>query len=218
MNKNLKFALIGNGGHARVIRDIARLNNMGIAVVVVPDQELAHSSDSSDLMSETCFIQLTNSREHVLLNGVGPIPSESRNVSVVQRWTAAGYRFAKLIHPSALIAADVQLSEDAQVMASVTVQPGVKIGPTVILNSGCTIDHDCEILCGAFVGPGAILCGGVRIGRNVFVGASATILPNVTVGDSAIVGAGAVVTSDVLEGQTVVGNPATLLTHRKPHC
>lgn len=48
----------------------------------------------------------------------------------------------------------------------------------------------------------------IEIGRNVWIGGGAIVLPGVRVGDDAIVGAGAVVTRDVPAGATVVGNPA----------
>jgi acetyltransferase-like isoleucine patch superfamily enzyme len=49
---------------------------------------------------------------------------------------------------------------------------------------------------GASIGSGAVILGGVRIGR------------------AAVVGAGAVVTRDVAPGSTVVGNPARALASR----
>ena len=48
----------------------------------------------------------------------------------------------------------------------------------------------------------------VSIGANVWIGGGAIILPGVRIGDDALVGAGAVVTRDVPPGATVVGNPA----------
>jgi len=48
----------------------------------------------------------------------------------------------------------------------------------------------------------------VRIGRNVWIGAGAIILPGVKIGDDALVGAGSVVTRDVPDRATAFGNPA----------
>lgn len=54
----------------------------------------------------------------------------------------------------------------------------------------------------------------ISLGRNVWIGGGAILLPGVRVGDDAIIGAGAVVTKDVAAGETVVGNPARpLATH-----
>ena len=48
----------------------------------------------------------------------------------------------------------------------------------------------------------------VEIGEDVWVGGGAIILAGIRIGSRAIVGAGSVLTRDVAEGATVVGNPA----------
>jgi acetyltransferase-like isoleucine patch superfamily enzyme len=48
----------------------------------------------------------------------------------------------------------------------------------------------------------------VVIGDNVFLGYGAIVLPGVRIGDGAIIGAGSVVTKDVLPFSIVAGNPA----------
>jgi maltose O-acetyltransferase len=48
----------------------------------------------------------------------------------------------------------------------------------------------------------------IRIGSNVWIGGGAIVLPGVKIGDDAVIGAGSVVTRDVAKGATVVGNPA----------
>ncbi len=51
----------------------------------------------------------------------------------------------------------------------------------------------------------------VHIGANVWIGGGARILPGIRVGHDAIIGAGSVVTKDVPPGARVVGNPARVL-------
>ena len=48
----------------------------------------------------------------------------------------------------------------------------------------------------------------ISIGNNVWIGMGAKILPGVRIGDNAIVAAGAVVTKDVPADTTVMGVPA----------
>jgi maltose O-acetyltransferase len=52
----------------------------------------------------------------------------------------------------------------------------------------------------------------VVIGDRVFVGAGAIILPGSRIGDDSVVGAGAVVRGDVPPGSLVVGNPAKVVS------
>jgi maltose O-acetyltransferase len=51
----------------------------------------------------------------------------------------------------------------------------------------------------------------VVIGNRVFVGAGAIILPGSRIGDDSIIGAGAVVRGDVPPGSLAVGNPASVV-------
>ena len=55
----------------------------------------------------------------------------------------------------------------------------------------------------------------VTIGNHVWIGAGATILPGVKVGDGAVVAAGSVVTRNVAPFSIVAGNPARFLKTRE---
>jgi len=55
----------------------------------------------------------------------------------------------------------------------------------------------------------------VVIGDRVFVGVGAIILPGTRVGDDSIIGAGAVVRGDIPAGSMVVGNPAKVVSDVK---
>lgn len=56
-----------------------------------------------------------------------------------------------------------------------------------------------------------ITCRPVHIGKNAWIGAGATILPGVRIGDNAVVGAASVVTRDVPADTIVAGNPAKVI-------
>ena len=51
----------------------------------------------------------------------------------------------------------------------------------------------------------------VHIGKNVWIGAGAILLPGVRVGDGTVIGAGSVVTKDLPSGVVAVGNPCRVL-------
>ncbi len=54
----------------------------------------------------------------------------------------------------------------------------------------------------------------VSIGKHVWIGTGAIILPGVKIGDYAVVGAGSVVNRHVAEGAVVAGNPAKIVKFR----
>ena len=85
--------------------------------------------------------------------------------------------FAILRHPSAIIASDVQIGEGTVIMAGVIIQPSCKIGKHVILNTSCTVDHDCIIEDFAHIAPGVHLCGGVHVGEGALMGVGSCAVP-----------------------------------------
>lgn len=116
---------------------------------------------------------------------------------------------ANAIHPSAVIDPSANIAQQAvMVAANVTINPLASVAAGAICNTGCIIEHECIVGEFAHIGPGAVLCGNVKIGDGTFVGANAVIRQGVTVGKNAMIGAGAVVVKDVPDGVTVVGVPA----------
>jgi sugar O-acyltransferase (sialic acid O-acetyltransferase NeuD family) len=113
------------------------------------------------------------------------------------------------IHPSAVIDSSVTVAENGvMIAANATINPLASIAAGVICNTGCIVEHECVVEAFAHIGPGAVLCGNVKIGAGTFVGANAVIRQGVTVGKNAMIGAGAVVVKDVPDNVTVIGVPA----------
>jgi acetyltransferase-like isoleucine patch superfamily enzyme len=86
-----------------------------------------------------------------------------------------------------------------------------QIGDSVILNTGCIIDHQTMVGEGAHICPGVRVAGRVKIESGAFLGIGSTVIPKVIIGCEAIVGAGAVVIGDVDAMATVVGVPARVV-------
>jgi len=113
------------------------------------------------------------------------------------------------IHPSAVIDPSVTLAPNGiMVAANTVINPLAKIGVGAICNTSCIIEHECIIGDFAHIGPGAVLCGNVKVGNNTFVGANAVVRQGITIGNNAMIGAGAVVVKNVADNTTVTGVPA----------
>lgn len=113
------------------------------------------------------------------------------------------------IHPAAVIDPSAAIAGNGvMIAANATINPLAAIGTGAICNTGCIIEHECVVGAFAHIGPGAVLCGNVKIGDGTFVGANAVIKQGITVGKNAMIGAGAVVLKDVPDDITVIGVPA----------
>ena len=122
-----------------------------------------------------------------------------------------GSQFATAIHSSAIISPRAAVGEGTVVMPNVSVNVHGNIGRHVILNTNCSIDHDCVIEDFVHISPNAALAGGVKVGEGTQVGIGACVMQNVTIGKWATVGAGAVIIRDVPDYAVVVGNPGRVI-------
>ncbi len=113
------------------------------------------------------------------------------------------------VHPSAEIDSSATIAANAvMIAAGAVINPLAKIGVGAICNTGCIIEHECVVNDFAHIGPGAILCGNVKVGSRSFIGAGAVVRQGITIGNNAMIGAGAVVVKDVPDNTTVMGIPA----------
>ena len=143
-----------------------------------------------------------------LANGIGTVGQPARRIKAFEMGKAAGFTFATLAHPSAVIAADVELGEGSQIMAGAILQPGTTVGVNSIINTRASVDHDCRVGAHVHIAPGVTLCGEVVVGDASFVGAGATVVKGVRIGCDCIVGAGALLRATLPDGMVVAGVPA----------
>jgi sugar O-acyltransferase (sialic acid O-acetyltransferase NeuD family) len=128
----------------------------------------------------------------------------------------SGLKPMTLIHPRSYIDTGVEIGEGSQFMPFSVVHKFARIGAQCILNTSCTVDHECIIGNGVHIMGNAALAGEIRVENFATIGTNATILPHVRIGEGAIIGAGAVVIRDVKQFTVVVGNPAKYLRESKP--
>lgn len=212
MSTTLPVILVGAGGHARVLIDALTLN--GVRVLGLTDansQKQGTLLDGIPILGDDSVLEGFASDNTMLVNAVGSTHTMTLRRAIYERFRARNYRFMTVVHPSALVAAGVQLGEGAQIMAGAIVQPGASIGEDTIVNTGAQVDHDCVVGRHVHLAPRATLSGEVRIGDATHVGTGATVVQGVRIGAGCLVAAGAVVTADIADAQRVGGVPAKRL-------
>ncbi|KJS15919.1 MAG: sugar acetyltransferase [Peptococcaceae bacterium BRH_c4b] len=209
---NMPLIIIGGGGHARVLIDTLLL--CGLTMLGVTDTDRSKWGASIlgvPVLGDDSIIDDFPADKICLVNGLGMVGMSSAREGIYRLFKNKGYNFVNIVHPSAVMAGDVKLSEGVQIMAGSIIQTGASIGCNTIVNSGVIVEHDCSI--GSFVhlATGVTLCGGVNIGDKSFIGAGTTIIQGLSVGSSAKVGAGSVVIRDLPDSVTAVGIPAKVV-------
>ncbi|MGD1935455.1 MAG: NeuD/PglB/VioB family sugar acetyltransferase [Candidatus Phaeomarinobacter sp.] len=198
--------LVGGGGHAHVVADVLTALGRPMRGFVAPTGKTALTG--VDWLGGDAVLDDVAPGSADLAIGVGSTGDVSIRRTLFEMFRAQRHGLPSLVHPSAHLAADVQVGDAAQVMLGAAVQTGVVIGANTIINTGAIVDHDCRIGDHAHVAPGAVLCGDVTVGEAAHVGAGARVLQGIQIGAGALVAAGAVVIADVADGARVAGVPA----------
>lgn len=204
--------LIGAGGHAAVILEVLRLLEISVlgvlSSIAPPDSfKVAHLGSSSDLH--------TLSRSTPLIMGIGGVRSTAKRQSQHEFAKSLGFRFLTVVHPSAVVAANVNLGEGAQIMAGAIIQPQTELGANVIINTGAIVDHNGRIGDHVHVAPGAVLAGSVSVGSGTLIGAGANLATGVNVGAHTLIGAGSVVVRDIPGHSVAYGVPCRVVREQE---
>lgn len=133
-------------------------------------------------------------------------------LTVCRDLESRGYRFASIIHPTAVIGPRCEIGDGTILCPYTIVTTDVRIGSHCLLNLASTVGHDSVLGDGCTLSDHCDVCGRVTLGEAVHMGSHASVIPGVTVGDGAILGAGAVAVRDVQPGSTVLGVPARART------
>jgi sugar O-acyltransferase (sialic acid O-acetyltransferase NeuD family) len=201
----MKVLIIGSGGHARVTADIL-LVMKGLEPLGFVSRADALKRDGPQGLPILGDDDIVETIEHDRV--VVAIGENGLRKRVFDRLVGAGEKPVSAIHPTAIIASDVIVGAGCVICAGAIVNTGSRIGDNVILNTGCTVDHDCIVGNHAHIAPGVNLAGNVLVGEGVFVGIGSSVVQGVVLGEWVTVGAGAAVVSDVAANIVAVGVPA----------
>lgn len=206
---NLPVIILGAGGHAKVLVDALQL--AAVKIVGIVDTDAGKHGTSLlgvRVLGGEEVLSQHDPKQVRLVNGLGSVGLPEKRRQLFESFRERGYTFQSVLHPSVVIGSGVILGEGAQIMAGAVVQTGTHIGANAILNTGTRVDHDCVVGAHTHIAPGAILCGGVKVGDASHVGAGATVIQEVVIGPGCLIGAGALVLADMPAGVTAVGVPA----------
>ncbi len=193
-----KLVIIGAGGHGRVAKDIAKKN--GYKKIIFLDDGVGAVCDGR--VSE--FVNYLKDAQFFVAIGNANVREK-----ITEQITSQSGKIATLIHPNATVCDDAVIGEGTLVAGGAVINPNVKIGKGVIINTLSSVDHDSTVGDYTHIAVGAHLCGTVNVGKSVFVGAGAVIINNTNVCSDVTIGAAAAVVKDITVSGTYVGVPST---------
>lgn len=200
-----KLLIVGAGGHARVVIDVARAAGFDPVAALDPSSKVATCNGvgviGDDDMAQSLF---KDGLRHCAI----AIGDNRLRAKLGERLAAIGYELPVLIHPSAILSPSVQVGDGSVIMPLAVVNASASIGRLAIVNTAAVIEHDCRIGDAAHIAPGTRLGGTVTVGMGTLIGIGSVVRPEAQIGDFATIGAGSTVIGDIDAHQIAMGSPA----------
>jgi sugar O-acyltransferase (sialic acid O-acetyltransferase NeuD family) len=201
-----RLLIVGASGHGRVVADCALASKRWSEVVFFDDSWPSLDRNlvwpvtgtSADVAAHA------SERDEVFV----AIGRASTRLALLSRFREQGMKIATIIHPHASVSSETRIDSGTIVVSGAVVNIGSSVGTGCIINTGCSVDHDCILAAGVHVCPGSRLAGDVHVGAQSWIGIGAVVRQGIRIGMNVTVGAGAAVVADVADGLTVVGLPA----------
>ena len=201
----MNIAIVGAGGHGRVVADILSALGTPASGFFDPDPLLPNVLGSDD---DAVKLIALHSITHFVM-GVGSVRGGAGlRARLFSTFSDMGLTSLTVVHPRAVIAEGVCLGNGTVVMAGAILNTGVKTGENVIVNTGSVIDHDGRIGAHSHIAPGCILSGDVFVGNHCLLGTGTIARHGARVGDGATIGAGSLLLGQYAAGGTFFGSPA----------
>lgn len=203
----MKIAIIGQGGHSKVIRDLiqsdGRMQIAGYFDDKYEEVSIQGSSFFGPVLSARKMLNYFDEIKFVVAIG----NNKARKL-IVEKLGLADEDYAILKHQSAMISPSAEIGHGTVIMPHSVINADTRIGCHAIINTSSVIEHDNKLGDFVHVSPSATLTGSVVIDEGVHIGAGAVIIPNIKIGEWSIIGAGATVINNIPSHCTAVGIPA----------
>lgn len=204
---NLPFAVVGHGGHSKVVIAALKACHKDIYVIFEDDEiKIKNASFFGIRVQKTPELKWW---DHNLVNTIIAIGSNNTRLKIAEKLD--GIKWGQVIHPTAIIHDSAVIGKGVYIGANVVIQPEAVIADHSIINTGAIIEHDVVIGSYCHVAPGSIVTGHVRIGTGAFIGAGTIVIPEITIGSWCTIGAGSVVVRNIPDFKKAYGNPCKII-------
>ncbi len=197
-----KIAIIGAGGHGKVVADIALKNDYEEVIFFDDDRT---KKECAGFKVIGIFKDIYQYRDYDFIVAIGNANIREKLLSHLEE---NNFSITTLVHPNASISRRVEIGKGSVVMAGSVINSDTSIGKGCIINTCSSVDHDCKINDFVHIAVGAHLSGAVTVEEKTWIGAGTTVSNNLNICSHCMIGAASLVIEDIKEEGTYFGVPA----------
>lgn len=202
----MTLCIYGAGGLGREVLELAYQINQWKEIIFIDDNiEAEPIRQNIEVLTFEEIKSRYSVEDIVLIIAVGePYIREL----LYNKVTQAGYRLAKLVHPSVHISKTTILEDGVIIGANTIVSCDVHIGFNTFVQNSASIGHDTIIGNHSVISAFDSLAGKCVVGDRTYIGMSVPVKEKIRIGSDTIVGMGSVVMRDIIDNVIAMGNPA----------
>jgi UDP-perosamine 4-acetyltransferase len=197
------IVIVGAGGHGKVVADAVRAGDAFEVAAFADERALQRDGDmylgAKVIAGEDA---LQRARALGIAYAIAAFDDGGARLGCCERLLAHGFELVSVVHPRAIVAADVSIGPGTFIGAGAVVGAAARLGQAVIVNAGAIVEHDCFVDNGVHVEWRACLLPRAHIGGTVTIGAGAIVGKGVRIGAHARIAAGAIVAADLPHRET----------------
>jgi sugar O-acyltransferase (sialic acid O-acetyltransferase NeuD family) len=202
-----KLIVLGDGGHARAVVEVAlSTEEFEIKAVVGLDEvnEKSWSKDGIHWEKDSNLRELAEAGTFAIV-GLGQIMNPAPRVSAYERLKELGFEMATLISPNAYVSKSASIGMGSVVMHGAVVNAHGRVGENTIINSMALVEHDAVVGTHSHISTGSIVNGGSKVGDRTFLGSGALVKQGITIGSNCVISMGSIVVDDISDGDQASG-------------
>jgi len=194
---NKKLAIIGAGGHGKVVGEIALLNQYD-TINFFDDKISEIKNFPFGIVGNIELLKKNLKNYDDFFVAIGDNVSRCDKISWLKKEKK---NLVNLIHPKSTISKFSSIEAGSCVMANVAINAGTLIKEGVIINTSASIDHDCQIEGYAHISPNCSLSGNVKVGKFTHLGTGTSVHPGINIGQNVKTGIGSKIYKDILNNK-----------------
>ena len=194
---NKKLAIIGAGGHGKVVGEIALLNQYD-TINFFDDRINEIKNFPFNIIGNLEFLKKSLKNYDNFFVAIGDNVVRCDKISWLKNEKK---NIVSLIHPKSTVSQFSSIEAGSCVMANAVINAGTSIKEGVIINTSSSIDHDCLIEDNAHISPNCSLSGNVKVGKFTHLGTGTSVHPGINIGQNVKTGIGSKIYKDILNNK-----------------